>query len=633
VTTSETLALARSLHEAGQLREAESLYRRVLTADPMNVDALCLLGGACQGQSNLREAARCYERAATIDPDRADAFYFLGAVLAIEDRLDDALGSLQRAWRLKPQDPEINGMLRRVLAAREIKRARLLTEDGQLDEAAACCRYAIELAPHEAVAHENLGNILKGQGKLSEAMECYARALELAPGSAELHCNRGLIWMDRQRLTDAEREFRRALELKPESMEAHNNLGTVLACQRRFEEAAASFRRVLELRPDYAEGHNNLGAALGELGRLDDALECLRRAVQLNPEYAEAHSNLGDALRDSNRIDEALRCYETAIGLKPDYADAHFHRGYALLALGKFVDGWPEYEWRWKLRSARPPRFKQPQWTGADLIGQTILLRAEQGFGDAKQFIRYAPLVKGRGAASIIVECARPAGRLLASCPGVDKIAIAGEPLPPFDTHAALLSLPGIFRTSLDTIPNKVPYLFPDAQAAQAWRDELSQVPGFKVGIAWQGNPGQAKDHFRSMPLGAFAAIAKVPGVRLFSLQAEFGREQLADAAAWPIVDLGDRLGDFYDTAAIVQNLDLVITCDSAPAHLAGALGVPTWLALASACDWRWMIGREDSPWYPTLRLFRQKRLGDWSDVFVRMAAELRQLLATRHAK
>ena len=271
---------------------------------------------------------------------------------------------------------------------------------------------------------------------------------------------------------------------------------------------------------------------------------------------------------------------------------------------------------------------KQPRWDGSPLEGRTILLCYEQGHGDTMQFIRYAEMVKQQGG-TVIVECQAPLVRLLAGCAGVDQVIAHGEPRPPFDVHIPLLNLPGVFHTSLETVPAKVPYLAPDPEAVTQWKKKLGRKKGLKIGIAWQGNPDFRKDCFRSIPLTHFGMLAETPGVRLFSLQFGTGREQLAQYVdSWPITDLGDELGDFSNTAAIMKNLDLVITSDSAPAHLAGALGLPVWVALTFAPDWRWMAKRADSPWYPTMRLFRQTKHGDWAGVLQEIQAALAELVS-----
>jgi tetratricopeptide (TPR) repeat protein len=428
-------------------------------------------------------------------------------------------------------------------------------------------------------------------------------------------------------LDDAVPCFRHALELKPDYTEVHNNLGNALKDQGKLDEAVACFRRALELKPDFAGVHDNLGIALKDEGKLDEAVACFRRALELKPDFAEAHNNLGIALRELGMLDEGIACWRRALELKPDFAQARLNQSLISLLTGDFQRGWPEFEWRWKTKQCPRRDFSQAPWDGQPLEGSTILLHAEQGLGDTIQFIRYVPLVKQRGGA-VIVECQRPLLSLLTSCVGIDRLVGRGEPLPAFDVQAPLLSLPGVFHTALGDVPAAVPYLFADPNLVQRWRQELGRLAGFKIGIAWQGNPLHQSDRSRSIPLGSFEPLARCSGVRLLSLQKEAGVEQLREIAGrFSVIDLGSRMdeasGAFMDTSAVMMSLDLVVTSDTAIAHLAGALGVPVWVALSFVPDWRWLLGRSDSPWYPTMRLFRQDSRGDWQGVFEKIKAEL----------
>jgi len=314
------------------------------------------------------------------------------------------------------------------------------------------------------------------------------------------------------------------------------------------------------------------------------------------------------------------------VQIDPGIADAHWNRALAWLLTGNFAQGWPAYEWRWKTTQLTPPSFPQPCWDGSPLAGRTILLYSEQGLGDTLQFIRFAPLVQQR-AGRVIVLCQDSLLPLLANFPGVAQVVGHDAPLPAFEVQAALLSLPGLLGTTLETIPASVPYLTVPTELIEQGRQHLSGAGPFSVGIVWQGNPRHPKDRRRSVPLVAFEPLAQVEGVHLVSLQEGAGAEQLAALAGrFAVQDVGSRLsGDWAETAAVLQNLDLVICVDTALAHCAGALGVPVWLALPFAPDWRWLLGRPDSPWYPTMRLFRQDTSGDWQGVFARLAAALRE--------
>ncbi len=407
----------------------------------------------------------------------------------------------------------------------------------------------------------------------------------------------------------------------------HYNLGNVLQDQRKLDEAIACYGRALELKPGFAETHSNLGNALREQGKLDEAVACCRRALELKPENIEAHNSLGDALKDQKKLEEAIACYRRALELKPDSVEIHNNLGLTRLLLGDFEQGWSEYEWRYRSKELAPRSFAQPLWDGSPLEGRTILLHMEQGLGDTLQFIRYASPIKKSGG-RVALACPSSLVGLLSRCPDIDCLASQASNLPDVHVQASLLRLPIILKTSLKTVPADVPYLFADPQLIDYWRQELNEPSARKIGIAWQGNPAYPQDQQRSIPLAHFTPIARLQGVKLFSLQKGFGTEQLdAVKDQMTVVDLGSRLdlagATFADTAAVMKNLDLVITSDTAIAHLAGALGVPVWVAIAFVPDWRWLIQREDSPWYPTMRLFRQPDPGNWQAVFQRIAAEL----------
>jgi hypothetical protein len=321
--------------------------------------------------------------------------------------------------------------------------------------------------------------------------------------------------------------------------------------------------------------------------------------------------------------------FRRAIRLAPNYAEAHKNLAHSLLRGGQFAEGWREYEWRWQCREFPRLPYTQPAWDGSPLEGRTLLLCAEQGLGDTIQFVRYAPLLKRRGGRTV-VAAQKPLLPLLAGCPGIDALADRDAAPPPYDVFAPLLSLPRLLGTTPADVPAEVPYLQARPDLVERWREELRPLDGFRVGIAWRGSPGYRMDRLRSFPLSHFEPLARLPGVRLVSLQKGPGVEQLRELdGRFPVVDLAGRLdeasGPFMDTAAVMRNLDLVVSCDTAVAHLAGALGVPVWLALSCAPEWRWLVGREDSPWYPTMRLFRQESAGAWEDVFRRMAAALRE--------
>lgn len=492
----------------------------------------------------------------------------------------------------------------------------------------------LEAAPEEPRTHNALGVLAYEAGELDVAESHLQRAIAAFDGEASFHNNLHLVYRRQGRLADATASCRRALELAPESPELFNNLGVLLKDTGDLEAAVVHFERSIALKPDFADSYYNLGNALTRLRRLDDAERQYRRAIELQPGDCETHNNLGTLVELQGRLDEAMACYDTALQSRDDSPEAHRNRALLKLLLGNYTEGWAEYEWRWRMPGTSRPPCPQPQWTGQRLDGGTILLIMEQGLGDTIQFVRYAPLVKQRSAARVMLLCSRSWHALLRTAPQIDHLVAPEDNQRPFDCYVPLLSLPMILGTTVESIPRPVPYLAAEPERVEHWRQKFASVGEFKVGIAWQGSPGFTGDYYRSIPLEHFARLADCSGVRLFSLQKGFGSEQLQRLPAGaPIEDLGATLdegtGAFVDTAAVMKNLDLVITSDTAVAHLAGALGVPVWVALQVRPNWRWFMGRDDSPWYPTMRLFRQSRLGDWTDVFTRIATEL-QMLSSR---
>jgi Flp pilus assembly protein TadD len=470
-------------------------------------------------------------------------------------------------------------------------------------------------------------------GDLGGAEQIYRQVVRQAPSAAQAWYLLGAINQLSGRIDEAVANYQEAVRLVPDFPEAFNNLGMALHALKRCEEAEAALRRALALKPDYPEAHNNLGNALHERGDLEEAVACYRQAIRLRPDYTEAYNNIGNTLRNQGRLAEAMESYDRALAIKPDQADIHLSRALAWLGMGDFERGLPEYEWRFRCSQFSMPLFRQPLWDGSPIEGRTILLYADHGLGDAIQFIRYVPMVRERGG-RIIVVCARPLARLLGSCPGIDRVVVEGEGTADSDVYAPLMSLPRIFGTTLATVPDEVPYLFPDASLIEYWRGEMDLSDELQVGIVWQGNPHYIRDRSRSFRLAQFEAITRVAGVRLISLQKGHGSEQIAELAGrLDVVDLGSRVGDMMDTAAAIQSLDLVICVDSAVAHLAGALGVPAWVALPYSADWRWLTDRDDNPWYPTMRLFRQKTWGDWDEVFERIAGQLESELAREESR
>ncbi|MFQ5935085.1 MAG: tetratricopeptide repeat protein [Acidiferrobacterales bacterium] len=430
------------------------------------------------------------------------------------------------------------------------------------------------------------------------------------------------------RLEEAEARYQAILAREPEQPGALHWLGVIAFQRGQYQTAVERIERALTIQPDYAEAHNNLGLALQAQNSLNEAIAAFRRALELAPDDAEVHNNLGIALTQSGAIADAIPVFESALVLKPDFSEAHFNRGLNLLHVGRFTEGWREYEWRLKCDEQRQRSgfvdLPQPRWDGRPFGGKTLLVHTEQGFGDTIHFARYVPMAKQRGG-RVLLACEPVLRRLFETLPGgVD--AFVGDPqtLPDhidFDMHVPLPSLAGLFDTTVATIPDEVPYLQADISLAQSWR-ERTDPDGYNVGIVWAGK-GDPNPR-RSCTLGDMAALARTPSVRFYSMQKGPAAADIGQAPkGMKIVDCARELGDFADTAALIANLDLVISIDTAVAHLAGALGRPVWTLLSYPSDWRWLVGRDDSPWYPSMKLFRQTQAGDWGPVIQRVAAKL----------
>ncbi len=489
-------------------------------------------------------------------------------------------------------------------------------------------------------------------GSLAKAEEFYRSALVDCPGKAEIHYNLALVLDSRGDSDGAVASYRNAVQLRPRYLKALNNLGKLLCDSGHHLEAVDVLHKAVGTDPTYATAIRNLtttlerllvehprnasvriayGSVLRRRGRLDEAERMYRTALTFDAQSTDALHRLGDVLIDQGRLEEGLASLNKAIELVPDVAGAHYARSMIYLLRGEYDRGWAEYEWRLKTEECNEPPKDEKWWNGKRVQkGKIVLIRGEQGFGDVFQFARYLPIVRNRGG-KVIFGCN---AKLHAILRGVGELCAPADKAPKFDLHAPLLSLPHLLGLPDPKDAPQPPYLSADPQLAEKWRGELGK--GFKVGISWQGNPDYDRDWQRSIALAHFRSLADIPGVRLFSLQKNYGSEQLAEFHA-PVVDLGPRIDEdgnaFTDTAAILANLDLLITSDSAIAHLAGAMGVPTWVALAQTPEWRWGLSGETTPWYPTMRLFRQTVPGDWAGVFQRITDELAQKVCGGYGK
>jgi tetratricopeptide (TPR) repeat protein len=616
------LAQAHALQRQGRLAEAAALLRQVIAREPRNGDALHLLGVTLGQMGQPQEALKLLSAAVEARPSNPYMHCNLGNALSSLGQHAQAAGAFERASRLKPD----------LLAAH---RGQALAELSQrrYAQALASIDRALALQPQDAIMLANRGNALRALQRYAEALASYDRSLAIASGDAEVHHNRALALMGEERWEEALGSLDRAQRLAPRRFGIHFHQGVVLSLLDRHAEALASFDRALALDPGSAEALSNRGVALGHLGRAEEALESFAKAAQAKPDYIDAFNNAANTLTAVGRYPEAAAHFDRALRLQPGHAHTLWSKSLLKLAMGEYEEGWALYESRLRLEHLHEYRrtFPVPRWTGKeDIAGRRVLVHAEQGLGDALQFCRYLPLLEAKGA-EVFFELPEALSKLVRSLRFRGTAIVQGEPLPSgLEYYCPLLSLPLAFDTRADTIPAQVPYLAADEAAVTAWRSRLAALPGMKIGLNWQGGAvaeRQAWIRGRSFALASAAPLAQVPGVSLISLQKGPAARQRSE------VDFGGSIAQLaapdntgaealMETAALICALDLVITSDTAVAHLAGALGVPVWVALHAVPDWRWLLDRADSPWYPSMRLFRQRVAGDWTELFERIAHE-----------
>ncbi len=606
-------------YRTGRFSEAEEICQQIVAARRDFFDALYVLAVVESALGKYNAALKHYDLALALQPQHAEALSNRGNTLKALNRFEEALDSYDRALVVQPN-----------YASALTNRGAVLFDLKRYDDALASYDRALALRPDDAGAIYNRAGTLHALKRFDEAIASYDRAIVLRPDFAEAHANRGNTLNELSRFGQALESFDRAIALRPSLVEALSNRGNTLNKLKRFNEALESYERALELQPDHAGAHYNRGTTLLELKRYDEAVGCFDRAIALQPNYPEAFSNRGAALCELGRRREALDNYDRAIALQPDYPEAHWNAASLRLLTGDFSRGWAEYEWRWKYEAMAIARrnFVQPQWRGEAIEGKTILLHSEQGLGDAIQFSRYAPLVARLGV-RVILEVDKRLKELMASLAGVTQVISVGDALPDFDLHCPLLSLPLAFGTELATIPAEIPYLHAAPKKVVEWRARLGEKHQFRVGIVWSGNPNHKRDQIRSIDLGAFLPLLE-SGATLISVQKDI---RPSDATVLSehsdIYQCGDGLADFSDTAALLSNLDLIISVDTSIAHLAGALGRPVWILLPYLPDWRWLLDRNTSPWYPSARLYRQNETRDWAGVITTVGNDLRKIVGS----
>jgi tetratricopeptide (TPR) repeat protein len=611
-----TLQDAVAAYRAGRLEEAQALCAALLAAAPRHFDALHLLGVIALQEKAYQRAADLIGAALDITPN-ALAYNNHGAALLGLKQPQAALGCFDKALELKAG---FVGALN--------NRGNALRALGRIAEAVDACDAALALNPEYAEAWHNRALSLHALKRYGEAADSDRRAIALRPGYADAHNACGLALKALGQVEAALASYEQALSLNPALAEAWNNRGLVLQEMKKYDEALASFDKALALEPGASEIWNNRGAALDYLRRTDEALASYDKSLALDPDFADAWSNRGVTLGDMGRRAEALESYERAIAVNPDHADAHWNMSLCALQLGDFEKGWAGHEWRWKVANLGLLQrgFASPLWLGKEsLQGKTILLHQDQGFGDALHFCRYIPALHAQGA-RVLLEVRGPLVNLLAGLDGAAQVIAYGDTLPAFDCHCPLGSLPAAFRTDLDTIPLAGGYLRASAEKREQWSALLGAPRGLRIGLAWSGNRQHKNDHNRSIALAALAT-ALPAGLEYISLQKEVSDADRAFLRTRPdIRTFGDQLRDFSDTAAFCELVDVIVSVDTSIAHVAGAMARPVWILLPANPDWRWMLERDDSPWYGTARLYRQERAGDWQSVFDKVRAGLAAL-------
>ena len=637
----------------GRFDEAAEAFAQVARLEPSNAAALVNLGFAHQQAGRLAEAEQSLERAAAVDSQLADPCLLLGQIAEARGDLPRAVGHLQAAIERRPDFvPALQELCRICLACGDLARAAraadqglaldgeaeellfyrgaLFQSEGRLEQAVACYRRAHALAADFPGLHLNLGLALRALGRHEEALTSLQRAVQLDAQAGEGHYQYGLALWDLRRLAQAEQALRRAVELEPARVDACNQLGSLLVERGRHDEAARLFAQARDAGGEAYGYEINMGNLLQARQELGEAEQAFRRAALLRPDAVLPWMNLGTLLQEGGRFGEAEAALRRALELRPGDPSASFNLGLLLLRTGRMHEGWPLHEARYEPGLLRPvstpPQWPWPRWAGQALQGRSIVVVPEQGSGDDIQFARYVPMLKARGAARVSLVCKPSLAELMRSLQGVDSVLVHGEAVEPHDYWVFSMSLPGLFGTTADAIPAPIPYLKPQPQRVRQWAQRL---PGAsrRVGLVWKGSSLHANDAMRSLPgVEQLEPLWELGNMAFISLQKGQGEDEALRAQAQGrLLHLGSAIEDFADTAAIVEQLDLIVCVDTAVAHLAGALGKPCWVLLpAFQTDWRWLLDRGDTPWYPgTMRLFRQHRAGDWRDTVAELTREL----------
>jgi len=680
------------LQQNGRLEEAKNIYEKILDIDTNHFDALHFLGIVYAISNNLEAAVREMSKAITINPIDPNVLVNRANVYMSMGHFDKALLDISKSLDLAPQNPSayfLQGNSQKALnktedAITSYKKAINLNQNfaeayvnlgnaykdiGQLDLALKAYDLSLEIRPDLAFTHYNRGVLLESLKKFSEAIDSFNVAISLNPNYAAAHTNKGNALAELQQYDEAVSSLMQSLEIDNSNEITYYNLGRVLEKINKVDESIDCYNKAIAINPDYYEawinrGNNyeklnelinalydfnqaininensddayyNRGNVFYKMSRFKEALDSFDKAIQLQTIHNDVFINRGNTLQELRKYEEALVDYDRAISLDAEDAEAYWNKSLAMLALGNLKEGWGLYEWRFKSEAYIDTRngIDGPAWTGKEsLQNKTILIHSEQGLGDTLHFCRYIRYLEEIGA-KVIFQVQKPLTNLLKNLKGVSQIIPKGSELPRYDFNCALMSLPLAFNTTIESIPNQIPYIDSDAELVSKWSNYFGQS-GYKIAICWQGSTQGKVDVGRSFPVQMFEGIARIKGVRLISLQKNEGAEQLDNLPPGMKVEkLPENFDEgpnaFLDSAAIMKCVNLVITCDTSLTHLAGSLGVKTWLPLQFASDWRWLLYRDDSPWYPKHRLFRQSDLADWKGVFHRMECALQDCLSS----
>lgn len=601
-------------HQRGQFKQAHALYEAILRAQPLHYQSLYSLGMLQAQSGSFQSAADLIGRAIEVFPCNPEFHFYLGNCFQQLQKLEAAVDAYDKAIGLSPEFSQAHS-----------NRGFALQALNRLDAAVASYRKALAITATDALVHCNLGAALVALQQFDASLGSCDRAIAIKPDHAEAHTNRGAALYGLQRFTAAVASYDHAIAINPAYAKAHTNRGVALQELGQLQLALGSHDRAIAIDPNYADAYSNRGITLHALRRLEDAVASYDKAIAIQPVFVAAYYNRGLAFHELRQPSAALASFDQATAIDPGSAQAHFNKSLTLLLEGDFQQGLPLYEWRWKTEKSKPRvrNFEQPLWLGEEpLAGKTILLHSEQGFGDTIQFCRYATRVASLGA-RVILEVPEPLLGVLGGLGANIELAVKGKSLPAFDCHCPLLSLPLAFKTDAASIPASQSYLRSDSAKLAEWEQRLGAKTKPRVGLVWSGNADHVNDHNRSVPLSAF--LAALPDTMEYvSLQKEVrASDRQALESNGHVRHFGDALKDFGDTAALCEWMDLVISVDTSVAHLSGALGRPTWVLLPYVPDWRWLLDRDDSPWYPSVRLYRQAADGGWAGVLARVRADL----------